>query len=106
MEDGKQRRQELPSLEIPYEKLKLGERKSKKTVLDQNSPDYQTQIDGVGPWEGEFPDDPRLDLQLLREEIIAMWLTNTATGQLKQSGKILQKHVPNCRLQSRIWNMI
>ncbi|MFC5369614.1 TrmH family RNA methyltransferase [Arcanobacterium bovis] len=36
-----------------------------KLRLDQNDPDYQTQSPGVGPWEGEWPTDPRYDPDLL-----------------------------------------
>lgn len=61
------RRPALPKSDTPYEQLKLGARKSTKTVLDQNNPEYPTQIDGVGPWEGQWPIGEEFDPDLLRE---------------------------------------
>ncbi len=43
----------------------MTEEKPKKITLDQNDPNYQTQSTGVGPWEGEIPQDNCYDPELL-----------------------------------------
>lgn len=107
------RRPALPRLDTPYEQLKLGERKSKKTVLDQNDPDYATQVDGVGPWEGELPDDSRLDPQLLREgdhrnviDKYRYWTIEAIREDLAQSRSELQIAIENLEHDLNIGSIV
>ncbi|WP_297564449.1 TrmH family RNA methyltransferase [uncultured Arcanobacterium sp.] len=44
-----------------------GENTEAPRILDQNDLYYQTQSPGVGPWIGEYPDDPRFDRELLEK---------------------------------------